>query len=158
MLLDLRVQPCVMRYPRYPIVMSDDACLYIFFSEGPRGKIKKGVQYSRIGKNLFNLSFGDWTEGLEELDDSSRSNNGDRDKVLVTVAYTAMSFTQAFPDAQIFITGSTAARTRLYQMGIAANLQEIRQNFEIQAFANEVWEPFLVERNYEAFLFTRKCL
>jgi hypothetical protein len=138
--------------------MSEDSTFFAFLSEGPRGKIKKGVQYSRIGKNLFNLSFGDWTEDLQELDDSSRSNNGDRDKVLVTVAYTAMSFTEAFPDTQIFITGSTAARTRLYQMGITANLQEILQNFEIQGFAIGVWEPFLAGRNYEAFLFTRKYL
>jgi hypothetical protein len=102
-----------MKYPRYPIIMSGDPCVYVFLSEGPRGKIKKGIQYSQIGKNLFNLSFGDWSDGIHELSDSSRSNNGDRDKVLVTVAYTALSFTEAFPKAQIFITGSTAARTRL---------------------------------------------
>jgi hypothetical protein len=29
------------------------------------------------------------------------------------------------PEATIIATGSTAARTRLYQMGISANLQEI---------------------------------
>lgn len=92
--------------------------------------IKKGVIYSQIGINLFNLGFGDWNEDLQELDDSSRSNNGDREKVLVTVAFTALDFTNTFPDAQISIEGSTLARTRLYQIGISDNLLEINENFE----------------------------
>ena len=154
--LNLPPNLVVMKYPRYPIVMSDNSCVYMFFSEGPRGKIKKGVLYSRIDKNLFNLGFGDWSEGLLDLDDSNRSNNGDRDKVLITVAHTALSFTDAFPNARIFVTGSTASRTRLYQMGIAANLLEVSQNFEVQGFVNGEWELFRPGRNYEAFLISRK--
>jgi hypothetical protein len=105
-----------MKYPKYPIV-ANDPLSYEFYSEGPQGRIKKSVVYSHIEGNLYNLGFGDWNEELKGLDDSSRSNNGDRDKVLATVAYTALDFIGQFPDAQIFAEGSTSARTRLYQMG-----------------------------------------
>jgi len=145
-----------MKHPRYPVKTSDDYQMYRFFSEGPRGRISKGVIYSLIEGNLFNLGFGNWNEKLQELDDTSRSNNGDRDKVLATVAFTALDFTSKFPDARIFAVGSTSARTRLYQMGIADNLLEINDKFEVEGFLDELWEPFRRGRNYEAFLIKRK--
>src|SRR6267142_2175099 len=131
-----------MKYPKYPIEKRENPFVFVFVSDGPHGKIKKGVYYAKIGSNLFNLGFGDWNKEPLELDDSSRSNNGDRDKVLATVAHTALSFTDQFPEARIFIEGSTAARTRLYQMGIAANLREITCNFEIQGLREGGWELF----------------
>lgn len=145
-----------MKYPKYPVTASADYRMYLFFSEGPRGKIAKGVIYSQLKGNLFNLGFGDWNKDLQELDDSSRSNNGDRDKVLATVAFTALDFTNNFPDARIFVEGSTLARTRLYQMGIADNLLEINEHFEIKGFFNGNWELFRSGSNYEAFLITKK--
>ena len=63
-----------MNHPKYPL-FTDDPHLYLFISEGPRGRITKAVIYSQIGGNLFNLGFGDWNEELRKLDDSSRSNN-----------------------------------------------------------------------------------
>src|SRR5882762_11239701 len=103
-----------MKHSKYPVEASDNQFVYDFFSEGPRGTIKKTVIYSQIEENLFNLGFGDWNEEFQGLDDSSRSNNGDRDKILATVAFTALDFTSKFPDAQIFAEGSTSSRTRLY--------------------------------------------
>jgi hypothetical protein len=111
-----------MNLPKYPIFASEEKHEYGFFSEGPMGKIRKVVRYEKIGNDLFNLGFGDWDEGLQGANDSNRSNNEDRDKVLNTVASTAIVFTNQFPNAQLFVEGSTLARTRLYQMGIAHNL------------------------------------
>jgi len=145
-----------MNIPKYPVFVSDDLLVYEFFSEGPKGRIKKGVFYTRIGKDLYNLGFGDWPDASDELDDSSRSNNEDRDKVLATVASTAIVFTNRFPTAHIFMEGSTAARTRLYQMGIGFNLQEISEDFEVQGFTGEEWGTFRRGRNYSAFLISRK--
>ena len=145
-----------MRYPKYSVVASEDFLMYLFTSEGPRGRIAKGIIYSKIGKQLFNLGFGDWNEEFQELDDSSRSNNGDRDKILTTVAFTAIDFTNKYPGTQIFVEGSTPARTRLYQMGLAHSFLEINDIFEIKGFCNEEWENFRSGRNYDAFLITRK--
>jgi hypothetical protein len=145
-----------MNLPKYPVVASDNPFVYVFFSEGSRGRFRKGVFYTQIGNNIFNLGFGDWNEELQDLDDSSRTNNGDRDKVLATVASTALAFTNQFPNARIFAEGSTPARTRLYQMGISDNLLEISGYFEIMGLLEDVWEPFQRGRNYTAFLITRK--
>jgi hypothetical protein len=150
-----------MKYPRYPVVSndyyaSDDYRMYEFHSEGSRGRIKKVVLYEKIGMNLFNLSFGDWNEEFQKIDDSSRSNNGDRDKVLATVAFTALDFTDKFPNARIVAEGSSSSRTRLYQMGITHNLLEINKNFEVEGFTDDLWIPFQRGKNYEAFLIQRK--
>lgn len=145
-----------MQLARYPVVTRESPYVYTFISEGSKGKIAKGIFYTRIGENLYNLGFGDLNEDFSDLCDSSRSNNGDRNKVLTTVAFTALDFTSKFPDAAIFIEGSTPARTRLYQMGIAANLMEINESFVIQGFADHLWEVFEPGRNYEAFLVSRK--
>ncbi len=147
-----------MNLPKYPVIVSDDLLVYEFFSEGPRGLIKKGVFYTRIGNDLYNLGFGDWIEALRELDDTSRTNNRDRDKVLAlrTVASTAIAFTNRFPTVRIFVEGSTTARTRLYQIGIGHNLEEISEDFDVQGFTGKEWEEFQRGRNYMAFLISRK--
>jgi hypothetical protein len=111
----------IMNLPKYPVVAIPEQNMYKFDSEGPRGRIRKVIFYQLMGHNFFNLSFGDWNEELQKLDDSTRSNNSDRDKVLTTVAYTAVDFTNQFPRAKIFVEGSTSARTRLYQIGISSN-------------------------------------
>jgi hypothetical protein len=123
---------------------------------GPKGPIRKAVMYTMLEVGRFNLAFGDWNEEYRILDDSVRTNNGDRDKVLATVAFTALDFTNQFPNTLIHIKGSTSARTRLYQMGIGNNLPEISKNFEILGFYLQKWEPFIPRRNYDAFLAQRK--
>jgi hypothetical protein len=145
-----------MKKQKYPVETDNEKHTYEFFSEGPIGKIRKVISYEKIGDNFFNLGFGDWDEELQQADDSSRSNNGDRDKVLATVAFTALDFTSQYPSARIVAQGSTAARTRLYQMGIADNLLEINRNFEIYGLFHGEWESFTKGRNYEAFLIRRK--
>jgi hypothetical protein len=145
-----------MNSPKYPIVAIDGQWIYEFYSEGPVGRIKKVVAYQRIEKDFFNLAFGDWNEQLKKIDDSSRSNNGDRDKVLMTVAYTALDFFNHHPNTQILIEGSTASRTRLYQIAIAYNLLEINANFKVNGFIGEGWELFQRGRNYDGFLIQRK--
>jgi hypothetical protein len=143
-------------YPRYPVVVTDDLFTYEFFSEGPAGRIRKVISYDPIGENLYNLAFGDWNQQQKRADDSTRSNNGDRDKILYTVGYTTLGFLNLFPESHIFIQGSTPARTRLYQMRIAENIEIISEAFHVIGFIEEVWEAFRPRRNYESFLIKRK--
>lgn len=145
-----------MKYSKYPISFSDDPYEFEFYSEGPNGKIKKVILFTPIGKSKFNLGFGDWNEETQEINDSNRSNNGDRDKVLATVALAAMIFIERLPDAQILIGGSTPARTRLYQMGIAYNYAEIKDLLSVRGYIGDHWESFQIGVNYKAFLITKK--
>jgi hypothetical protein len=41
-------------------------------------------------------------------------------------------------------------------MGIANNMEEITEYFDIEGYISEAWEPFQKGRNYGAFLVRRK--
>ncbi len=56
----------------------------------------------------------------------------------------------------VYAKGSTPSRTRLYQMGIAANFKEISSLLHIYGFLNGNWHQFEKNINYEAFFVLRK--
>lgn len=91
---------------------------YEFVSVGSKGTIKKVARFSEMGTNIYNFGFGDLDESTGEISDTVVINNGDGDKVLVTVANIIHDFTNVYLDAAVFIQGTTPARTRRYQMGI----------------------------------------
>ena len=141
---------------KYSVVSDNNHIAYEFLSEGSSGTIKKVVFYQEIDNNVFNLAFGDWDEDHQKINDRIRSNNSDRDKVLSTVASTVIDFMKYHPKAEIFAQGSTPSRTRLYQMGIFANLEKIGKLFNIQGFYDGHWEPFEGGRNYNEFALKAK--
>ena len=143
----------------YPITKVPENYYYEFFSEGPKGPIKKVVQYHRIeaaDEMIFNLAFGDWNDRTRRIDDKIKSNNGDTEKILATVASTVVRFTDEHPGAIIYIEGSTPARTRLYQMGINKHWSIIYPTVRIEGLANGKWEEFRKDYNYECFLLKRR--
>jgi hypothetical protein len=143
----------------YPFFSNETFLDFEFESDGPNGKIKKVVRYSPQNANgvtYFNLGFGDWNGNTGKIDDSAISNNHDRDRILATVAATVLDFTAHFPDVMVYAKGSTPARTRLYQMGISGNWNEIEPLLIVYGFLNNEWHPFEKNVNYEAFLAVRK--
>ena len=94
---------------------------YEFTSIGPKGEIPKLVVYSEIDHNVYNLAFGDKDINTGGFNDLVITDNKDSQKVLVTVASTVYAFTDKYPDVWIAVSGSTKARTRLYQIGISNN-------------------------------------
>ena len=147
-----------MQEDSYRVKQSQQIYQYEFFSEGPKGRIRKVIQFQSIAdyRNLFNLAFGDWDEERKTINDTVKSNNGDRQKILVTVAQTVFRFMKDYPDAVVFAQGSTPSRTRLYQMGIAAFLDELEEDFTVVGYIDRQWENFEKKRNYEAFLLENK--
>src|ERR1700722_12382876 len=132
-----------------------------FYSEGPKGKIKKVVLYTYLvtldGVPYYNLGFGDYDDEQRRINDLAVSDNWDRDKILATVACTALEFTSHFRGCRIIIVGSTMSRTRLYQMGIARHFREISQLFDIQGLTiGGEWVPFKCGENYRELLASRK--
>ena len=91
-----------------------------------------------------------------EINDNVITNNDDSQKVLATVASTTYAFTDKYPDAWIYATGLSKARTRLYRMGITNNLAEIKKDFHVFGLNSDKWEKFRRDKNYEAFLIKRK--
>ncbi len=146
-----------MKLPKYPLASSDKMLTFEFISEGKKGLIIKLVQYKQTNlKDVYNLAFGDKDKKTGEIDDLIISNNGDSEKVLATVISTVYAFTDKYPNAWIYVTGSTKVRTRLYRMGITKYLSEVKTDFEILGEINDDWEAFKSNIEYDGFLIRRK--
>jgi hypothetical protein len=147
-----------MKYTRYEYSTEAELNIFEFESVGPKGKITKLVQYTEMNiKDYYNLAFGDLDVITREINDGVITNNGDAIKVLATVVSTVYAFTGKYPEAYIFATGSSEARTRLYRMGITNNLEELKNDFYVYGLRNDdTFEPFIVGDDYLGFLITRK--
>lgn len=144
-----------MNQERYTFLKVPEIYYYEFFSEGPKGKIKKVVRYRLIEDSeypIYNLAFGDWDEETNDIKDLVTTNNQDQQKVLFTVADTVVNFIHTHPHALVFIQGSTTSRTRLYQMGISKLWHEIQLQYSVLGSAHGKWQHFTKDVNYEAFI------
>lgn len=128
---------------------------YEFESIGPKGTIKKVVRLSPIESQVYNLGFGDLNELTGEIDDFSVSDNADTNQILGTVAQIVYDFTILYPDAIVFVQGTTSARTRLYQMRISQHWDTISVLFTVHGYVSDGWSPFEKKKNYEAFIAKR---
>jgi hypothetical protein len=139
------------------VFTSSDFQTFEFISTGPRGNITKVVRYSELDlKDYFNLGFGDKNLQTGFICDLTVSDNKDSLKVLATIASTVYAFTENYPNASILASGSTQARTRLYQIGITNHLEAIQKDFVILGLIDEDWEPFCKGTNYNMFLIRKK--
>jgi hypothetical protein len=153
-----------MKFPSYiELFSSNDLSTYKFLSMGPNGEIWKVVQFQHTGTaEIYNLGFGDLDKATG-FNDVSVSDNGDRDKILATVAKIAISYTERYPDRKLIFLGSTASRTRLYRMAINKAYEELNHTFVIEGVletGHGGWlrEPFRSEGKYDAFLFHRRSV
>ena len=148
-----------MEWERYEIASRPNGLEYEFYSDGPKGRVKKVIKLQRepgLGQNVYNLMFGDYNENANLVDDGAVSNNSDRRAVLRTVAEVVDVFINLNPKAIIHIRGRSASRIRLYQMGIASAWLEISERYDILGECNNRWIPFKKGVNYEAFIVFKK--
>ena len=146
-----------MKIDKYPVIIGETSMVFEFVSEGIHGNIHKLVVYSQTHlHNFYNLGFGDKDDVTGQIDDEVVTNNGDSEKVLATVASTLYIFMDKFPDAMVFATGSTKARTRLYRMGISHNLSDIEADFEVFGLVDNSWQPFQKHTEFDGFLVLKK--
>lgn len=82
---------------------------YWFYSEGPRGRIRKVVQFQESDySNVYNLSLGD-DEGTA-INFYNITNNKDTKKVLASITDIVEDYTRRFPDRWILVTGDDDAK------------------------------------------------
>jgi hypothetical protein len=156
-----------MNYEHYANLKSDpDYHLFMFYSVGPKGRLTKLIAYTPIESlpGTYNLGFGTLKiadDGEQYIDDSEVSNNGDRNKILATIALTAYTFIDKYPERKIYLKGTNVVRTRLYQMAINYAHAELSQRFRI--FGNMVeeggnydFQRFVKGVNYTGFLIEQK--
>lgn len=95
---------------------------------------------------LLQPGLGDIDEN-GEIDDYSISDNGDRNKILATVANAVEIYLTKYPDRWVYFKGSTQERTRLYRMAVGLNFEELSLKYEIYAERKDGIAPF--EKNSE---------
>lgn len=143
--------------PKYPLSSSNQLMTFEFESEGKLGRVLKLVTYQPTNlKGVYNLAFGDKNSESGQINDKITTDNGDRDKVLATVAATVYAFTDKYPDSWVYLTGSTKSRTRLYRIGISKFIDELDQDFEVYGQLIDGWEKFKRDTEFEGFLVRRK--
>lgn len=146
-----------MKLEKYPLKTEASLSVFEFVSEGPNGTISKFIEFQQTDlPNLYNLAFGDKNEQTGEIDDLAVSNNGDTEKILATVVSALYAFFDQHPDAFVYATGSTKARTRLYRMGITRYYEEMSQDFELYGRVGDEFYQFEVGKEYIGFLALRK--
>ena len=75
-----------MNLSNYPLSAEDDLTTFEFISEGPKGLIRKLVQFTPTNlQGFYILAFGDKDNETGQIDDLAISNNNDTEKILATV-------------------------------------------------------------------------
>lgn len=142
-----------MSLQKYPYKTNPDFLDFEFESKGPRGVIRKVARFTLLNQgSVYNFGFGDLHPLTGEISDTVVSNNGDGDKILATVATIIMDFTERFPGAAVLIEGTSASRTRRYQMGISKHWSDIKETLQVYGYKSGKWEPFQTGINYEKFI------
>jgi hypothetical protein len=130
---------------------------FLFDSKGPERTIHKAVVFSKVRKGLYNIALGDInSEG--ELDDESRSDNGDMNKVFATVAQCILDFMNTHPDTDVLVQGNTVAKNRLYRGVINSMWDGIEVELHIDGLVGNEWESFSrgSTKSYLSFIFSKK--
>ena len=148
-----------MRYEKYDnVIASWDKLEFQFESEGPKGKIKKVVQFAQTqNEDIYNLAFGNLNiDG--SIDDETTNDNKDRNKIFATVAATVYEFSARYPDKKIFFCGTTSERTRLYRMALTVNLEDLKKDFRIYGVLKGIdsFEKVLFQKGVDYFGFMVK--
>ena len=146
-----------MKLDRYELQAGSNLTTFEFISEGRKGKIVKLIQFQPMNlEGIFNLAFGDKILETDGLDDLNVTDNGDAEKVLATVVAAVYAFAENHPDAWVYATGSTSARTRLYRMGINKHFVTVRTDFDLMGETQNEWEWYEQGKDYQAFAARRK--
>lgn len=154
----------------YKVTADEESCHFSFQSvgvdlDGREHVINKVVELQRqtivldgVELNAYNLFLGDvLPDG--RFSDSTRSNNGDLDIVLSTVAHCVVQFFSMHPDAIIYFQGSDNVRTRLYrqQLSKSENYKRVTDVVDVYGISDErgifAYEPNIV---CKAFLIRMK--
>lgn len=144
-----------MTHPFYDFTVHNEALRFEFDSIGHRA-IRKIIVYHKLPfPNVYNLALGDIDEN-GKADFEINSDNGDRNHILATVIQTLIVFFTRYPEASVFIAGSTPSRTRLYQAVIGRELGEIQKRFEVTGVTQEGTEPFQQGKPYQSFVISPK--
>jgi hypothetical protein len=133
-------------YPYFPI---KDKLLYLFFSEGVKGKIPKVIIFTIEKQGKWNLAFGDWKNN--DIDDEVMTNNQDVVKVIGTVAKVTYDFFEKYPKAVLVINPVDEKRKKLYNIIFQRHFKTIKNDFKIIGFIGNRKRIYSTKNFYDKF-------
>lgn len=146
-----------MKVEKYHLNSDNTLTYFEFISVGSKGAIRKMIEFQTTSvPGLYNLAFGDKDPETGEINDLAVTNNGDTEKVLGTVVAALYAFFDKNPEALVYATGITPARTRLYRMGINRFYDEIQNDFYLFGQIDNKLYNFEIGKEYDGFLAQRK--
>lgn len=144
-----------MTHAPYSFNMLNQGLRFDFSSMGKR-IISKSIIYRETDiPGMYALALVD-NHDDGSSDDTAVSDNGDMEKILITVFETFSVFFQRHPDTFVAFWGSTPSRTRLYRMAISHELPGITKTYNVWGVTEQAYEPFERNRPYIGFLFSLK--
>ncbi len=118
--------------------------------------MSKRVEFTPMDiPDFYNLAFGD-VDVNGQIDDVIISANGDRDKVLATIACIVNIYLNKYPKRWIYFSGSTPQRMRLYKMAITVNYHELSLIYEMYIVGTNEIMPFRKNMEAVGFLIKKK--
>ena len=137
-------------------IKQEESLIFSFTSVGPKGRIEKLVRYDKMSSSLFNLTFGDRIGNSYDIDDESRSNNGDMIKVLSTVIETIDFFFEKHSGFSLQFQGSTESRTKLYIRIFKNHRYKYLDKYIFWGFMNGDLEKFEENKPYTFLVISKK--
>lgn len=148
-----------MQLEKYDVRATENHNRFEFVSIGSNGSILKVVEFTPLDEAgvIYNLGFGDVNALTGDWDDKAVTNNGDRNKILATVANIVVAFLDKYPTVSVYAEGSTPIRNVLYQRTIERFRDEISEAFNIMGYTESGgWVAFDQGESFIAFLINRK--
>lgn len=143
------------QYQAYPVTFDTENARFRFQSIGKRGVFDKVVEFTRIAPDIYNLALLDYDPLTREFSDISVTDNGDMPEVIATVITIIEQFFDSNPGQKVYFEGSTATRTRLYQIAIA-QVFDPHSDLSIEGYKDEQWIGFEPNIRFEGFLVKKK--
>lgn len=144
------------QYQAYPVTFDVENARFRFQSIGKRGVFDKVVEFIQIAPGIHNLALLDYDPLTHEFSDISVTDNGDMPEVIATVITIIHSFIDSTPDQKVYFEGSSAARTRLYQIAISQVFDPVESDLSIEGYKDGQWVDFEPNIRFEGFLVKKK--
>jgi len=128
-LINFKLANTAMNHNKQTITSTPDKKAYWFISSGVKD-VQKAVFMQKMDEpGRFNLAMADIIDGKKDFE--NRTNNRDLEIVFGSIADIVLDFNGRYPKAEIYITGNTKSKTRMYQIQIAKHLTEIEEHYDV---------------------------
>jgi hypothetical protein len=140
--------------PFYEFTILDDAFRFEFKSIGRKNIEKAIIIQNTDVPNYYSLLLTD-IQIDDSIDVLIESKNGDMEKIMATVIQTILVFLAYHPNAYIAFIGSTASRTRLYNIILSKELENFK-TINIYGLYENKFVPFVRNQLFEGFVISNK--